>query len=86
MDLLKNEPPWKECYIIIIDDENKREEVVEGEIKAKVDVSSITETDVDDYEAERAEDEVILIGDGENQDKRRYATELCIPNPTNLGQ
>jgi hypothetical protein len=81
MDLLKNEQPQEECNIVIIDDQDNRGEVVEGEVKigVKVDASSIAETVVDVCEVESEEDEVILIGDGEGQEMRRYAAELCIP-------
>jgi hypothetical protein len=61
--------------------------VREGEVKigVKVDAYSITETDIDDVEVEGEEDEVILIGDGEGQEMRRYATELCIPQSNESG-
>jgi hypothetical protein len=71
-DLIKNESPRKECNIVIIDDENKPERGYDGRLRVKVDVSSVAETDVDDYEAESEEDEVILTGDRESRHE-----EIC---------
>jgi hypothetical protein len=54
-------------------------------IKVKVDVSSTTESDVNEREPESEEDEGILIGDGEAKDMRKYTTEICIPQSNESG-
>jgi hypothetical protein len=45
----------------------------------------MTETDTEDCETESEEDEVILVGDGESDAMRRYATELFIPQSNESG-
>jgi hypothetical protein len=87
MDLLKNEPSREENNLVIIDDDDKEEEAVKGNvnIKVKVDASSMAETDTGDCEAESEEDEVILVGNGESDEMRRYATKLFIPQSNESG-
>jgi hypothetical protein len=76
----------KETNIITIIDVDDDPGVITDEVvKMKVDISSAAETDSDDHEPESKEDGVILIGDGEEKDMRKYTTEICISQSNESG-
>jgi hypothetical protein len=86
VDLINNKPLQEEEDIETIDEEKEMNELKLGQvIRAAVDVSSMGVTENEDVEAESEEDDVILVGDGEPKEMRKYATEICIPHSHESG-
>jgi hypothetical protein len=86
VNLLNNLPPQEESNIVTIDEEDEVNNSVEGSITTViVDISSMSETENEDIEAESENDDSVLVGDGEPREMRKYATEICIPHSDESG-
>jgi hypothetical protein len=45
----------------------------------------MSETENEDIEAESENNDLVLVGDGEPREMRKYATEICIPHSDESG-